>query len=122
MLRPVAGEATLVARGLGGRLELSRNQLRIIKGGTWGHLTEALHLGYGMMEKRIFLDQVAAVEIVKLIIAPDFIRISYNGSPTLTGHYIEDAFAENALIMNPFDQRKFYALKDRMDQLIARKT
>jgi len=122
MLRTVVGEATLVAHGIGGRLELSRNQLRIIKGGTWGHIVEVLHLGYGMMEKRIFLDQIAAVEIVKLIIAPDFIRFSYNGSPQATGHYIEDAFAENALIMNPFDQRKFYALKDRMDQLIARKT
>jgi hypothetical protein len=122
MLRATAGEATLVACGLGGRLELSRNQLRIIKGGTWGHFVEALHLGYGMMEKRIFLDQISAVEIVKLIIAPDFIRFSYNGSPPVTGHYLGDAFAENALIMNPFDQRKFYALKDRMDQLITRKT
>jgi hypothetical protein len=121
-MRPAAPDAMLVAHGVGGRLELSRNQLRIVKGGTWGHLVEALHLGYGMMEKRIFLDQIAAVEIVKLILAPDFIRFSYNGSPVATGHYLDDAFAENALIMNPFDQRKFYALKDRMDQLIARKT
>jgi hypothetical protein len=122
MLRPATGGATLVAHGIGGRLELSRNQLRIIKGGTWGHFVEVLHLGYGMMEKRIFLDQISAVEIVKLIVAPDFIRFSYNGSPATTGHYVDDAFAENALIMNPFDHRKFYALKDRMDQLIARKT
>lgn len=122
MVNTASGEAMLVARGLGGRLELSRNQLRIYKGGPVGHLVEALHLGYGMIEKRLFLDQIAAVEIVKLIIAPDFIRFSYNGSPVATGHYLDDAFAENALIMNPLDQRKFYALKDRMDQLIARKT
>ncbi|SRR5260221_5185489 len=121
MTRPVAGDAILVAKGVGGRLELSRNELRIIKDGTWGHLVELLHLGYGLMEKRIFLDQIAAVEIVKMIVAPDFIRFAYNGSPVLTGHYLDDALAENALIMNPFDQRKFYALKDRMDQLIARK-
>src|SRR5258708_36598676 len=113
MTRPVAGDAMLVARGIGGRLELSRNELRIIKDGTWGHLVELLHLGYGLMEKRIFLDQIAAVEIVKMIVAPDFIRFAYNGNPVLTGHYLDDWLTENALIMNPFAQRKFDALKNR---------
>jgi hypothetical protein len=120
MIRPASGDATLVAVGLGGRLELARNEIRIIKEGLWGHLVEVLWLGYGLMEKRIFLDQIAAVEIVKVMVAPDFIRLSYPGSPALTGHYLEDALAENALMMNPFDNRKFYALKNRMDQLIAR--
>jgi len=114
-------DAALVAAGIGGRLELSRNEIRIIKDGAWGYIVEALWLGYGIMEKRIFLDQVAAVEIVQMIIFPSFIRFSYPGSPALTGHYVEDALAENALIMNPFDQRKFYELKGRIDQFIARK-
>jgi len=39
----------------------------------------------------------------------------------LTGHYVADALAENSLIMNPFDQRKFYELKYRIDQFIATK-
>lgn len=111
--------AALVAVGLGGRLELSRNEIRIIKDGAWGFIFEALWRGYGIVDKRLFLDQVAAVEIVQMMVLPSFIRFSYPGSPPLTGHYIEDALAENSLIMNPFDQRKFHALKARIDHFIA---
>lgn len=121
MTATVAASAALVAVGIGGRLELSRNEIRIIKDGPWGYIVEALWLGYGIMEKRILLDHVAAVEIVQMLLLPSFIRFSYQGSPALTGHYVEDALAENALIMNPFDQRKFYELKARIDHFIARK-
>jgi hypothetical protein len=121
MSAPVRAGATLVAVGLGGRLELSRNEIRIVKDGFWGYLVEALWLGYGIMEKRIFLEQIAGVEIVKMLVMPNFIRFSYPGSPTLTGHYAEDALAENALLMNPLDNRKFYELKDRIHLYIERK-
>jgi len=113
--------ATLVAVGLGGRLEPSRNEIRIVKDGFWGYLVDAFWLGYGIMEKRIFLEQIAGVEIVKMLVMPNFIRFSYPGSPSLTGHYAEDALAENALIMNPLDNRKFYELKDRIHLYIERK-
>lgn len=113
--------AAFVAVGIGGRLELSRNEIRIIKDGPWGLIVEALWLGYGIIEKRIFLDKIAAVDIVQMMLFPSFIRFSYQGSPALTGHYVEDALAENALIMNPFDQRRFYEVKARIDQFIARK-
>ena len=115
------GATPLVARGLGGRLELSRNEIRIFKNGVWGELVEVLLLGYGIVEKRIFLDQLAAVEIVHIPVFPSFIRFSYQGAPTLTGHYLQDALAENSLLMNVLDNRKFYELKDRLDQFIARR-
>jgi hypothetical protein len=121
MSETAKARATLVAIGLGGRIELSRDGLRIIKDGALGFIVETLWLGYGIMDKRLFLDQIAAVEIVQMILLPSFIRLSYPGSPPLTGHYVEDALAENSLIMNPFDHRKFYELKDRINHFITAK-
>ena len=121
MIETVRPAAALVAVGVGGRVELSRNEIRIIKDGAWGYAVEVLWLGYGILDKRLFLDQIAAVDIVQMIVLPSFIRFAYQGSPPLTGHYVTDALAENSLIMNPFDQRKFHELKDRIDQFIAAK-
>jgi hypothetical protein len=121
MIETVRPAAALVAVGVGGRVELSRNEIRIIKDGAWGYAVEVLWLGYGILDKRLFLEQIAAVDIVQMIMLPSFIRFAYQGSPPLTGHYVADALAENSLIMNLFDQRKFYELKDRIDQFIAAK-
>ena len=121
MIQTARPAAALVAVGVGGRIELSLNEIRIIKDGAWGYAVEVLWLGYGILDKRLFLDQIAAVDIVQMIVLPSFIRFAYQGSPPLTGHYVADALAENSLIMNPFDQRKFHELKDRIDQFIAAK-
>jgi hypothetical protein len=121
MIETARPAAALVAVGVGGRIELSLNEIRIIKDGAWGYAVEVLWLGYGILDKRLFLDQIAAVDIVQMIVLPSFIRFAYQGSPPLTGHYVTDALAENSLIMNPFDQRKFHELKDRIDQFIAAK-
>ncbi len=121
MIETARPAAALVAVGVGGRIELSLNEIRIIKDGAWGYAVEGLWLGYGILDKRLFLDQIAAVDIVQMIVLPSFIRFAYQGSPPLTGHYVTDALAENSLIMNPFDQRKFHELKDRIDQFIAAK-
>jgi hypothetical protein len=121
MIETARAGTEVVAIGVGGRVELSRNEIRIIKDGAWGYIVEALWLGYGILEKRLFLDQIAAVDIVQMLVLPGFIHFAYQGSPPLTGHYIEDALAENSLIMNPFDPRKFHELKDRIDQFITAK-
>jgi hypothetical protein len=121
MIETTRTGTAIVAVGVGGRIELSRNEIRIIKDGAWGYVVETLWLGYGILDKRLFLDQIAAVDIVQMMVLPSFIRFAYQGSPPLTGHYVADALAENSLIMNPFDQRKFYELKDRIDQFIAAK-
>jgi hypothetical protein len=101
----------LVAVGIGGRIELVAEQIRLIKGGVFGHAVELLWLGYGVTEKSIPLREISAVEIVKPLFLPDFIRFSYPGSPRQTGNYIDDALAENALVMSWFDNRVFYQLK-----------
>jgi hypothetical protein len=101
----------LVAVGIGGRIELVAEQIRLVKGGVFGHAVELLWLGYGVIDKSIPVREISAVEIVKPLLMPDFIRFSYPGSPRQTGSYLDDALAENALIMSWFDNRPFYRLK-----------
>ena len=101
----------LVAVGIGGRIELAGEQIRLIKGGVFGHTVELLWLGYGITEKTIPVREISAVEIVKPLVLPGFIRFSYPGSPRQTGNYIDDALAENALAMGWFDNRVFYQIK-----------
>ena len=114
----MAGIATpaLAAVGIGGRLELAAEQIRIVKGGVFGHAVELLWLGYGITEKTIPVRQISAVEIVKPLVMPGFIRFSYPGSPRQTGNYLDDALAENALLMSWFDNRVFYRIKAWLDR------
>src|SRR6266852_1645060 len=106
----------IVAFGIGGRIELTAEQIRLIKGGVFGHAVELLWLGYGVSEKSIPVRTISAVEIVKPLLLPNFIRFSYPGSPRQTGNYIDDALAENALIMGWFDNRAFYRIKAWIDR------
>jgi hypothetical protein len=106
----------LVAVGVAGRIELVAEQIRLIKGGVFGHAVELLWLGYGVSEKSIPVREISAVEIVQPMFLPDFIRFSYPGSPGQTGNYVDDALAENALIMSWFDNRAFYQIKDWIDR------
>jgi hypothetical protein len=112
---PGTGPA-LVAVGIGGRIELVDEQIRLIKGGVFGHAVELLWLGYGVTLKSIPIREIAAVEIVQPLLLPDFIRFSYPGSPPQTHNYIDDALAENALIMSWFDNRAFYEIKAWIDR------
>jgi hypothetical protein len=113
---PHAPPPILVATGIGGRLELTAQHVRLVRGGISGHIFEFLWLGTGVSDKSIPIWEIAAVEIVKPILLPDFIRFSYPGSPPESGRYVEDALAENALIMNLIDNRAFYAIKDWIDR------
>ena len=110
------GPPVLVAVGIGGRIELVAEQIRLIKGGVFGHAVELLWLGYGITEMSIPVREIAGVEIVKPWFLPGFIRFSYPGSPPQTGNYIDDALAENALIMSWLDNRAFYRLKAWLDR------
>jgi hypothetical protein len=106
----------LVAIGIGGRLELTAEHIRLVRGGIFGHAFEFLWLGTGVSDKSIPIWEISAVEIVKPILLPDFIRFSYPGSPPESSRYIADALAENALIMNVVDNRAFYAIKEWIDR------
>jgi hypothetical protein len=114
--KSAAGTPLLVAVGIGGRIELTTAQIRLIKGGVFGHAVELLWLGYGVSESSIPVRTISAVEIVKPLFLPNFIRFSYPGGPRQTGSYIDDALAENALVMGWFDNRAFYRIKAWLDR------
>ncbi len=95
---------------------MTAEQIRLIKGGVFGHAVELLWLGYGVTEQSIPVRTISAVEIVKPLLLPNFIRFSYPGSPRQTGNYIDDALAENALVMGWFDNRSFYRIKAWIDR------
>ena len=58
------GIPLVVAVGIGGRIELTAEQVMLIKGGVFGHAVELLWLGYGIIEKSIPVRTISAVEIV----------------------------------------------------------
>lgn len=114
-LAPTSHGPALVAVGIGGRIELAGDRLHLVKGGLFGHLVEILWLGHGVLENSIAIAEITAVEIVKTILLPSFIRISYAGGPKPSGRFLEDALAENALLMNLFDNRGFYRVKEGIE-------
>lgn len=114
-----ASDMPLVAIGLGGRVEIVNGEIRIVKNTALGHLIDLIWFAYGVMEKRIPLSEVTSIEIIRPLILPDFFRVTYAGSPPQTGHYLRDALAENALMMNMFDNRAFYEVRDRVTQLAS---
>ena len=120
--RALSSEPVLVAIGVGGRVELWEHEIRIVKGGLFGHLVELLRLGHSAQENTLFLDQIASVKILRHMILPDVISFSYPGSPDLADEYLHDGLAENALIMNLVDNRPFFAIKQAVeDAIISRR-
>jgi hypothetical protein len=101
----------MTADGIGGRLVLTEEQVRLVKGGVFGHAVELLWLGYSVGEASIPVRAISSVEIVEPLFLPNFIRFAHPGGPPLTGRYLKDALAENALIMGWFDNRPFYRIK-----------
>jgi hypothetical protein len=112
-------EPPLVARGILGHVELANGEIRIVKHTVLGHLVDLLRHAYGVQEKRIPLSAVTSIEIIRPLILPDIFRVTYAGGPPQTGYYLRDALAENALIMNMFDNRRFFDIRDRVTQLTA---
>jgi hypothetical protein len=108
----------LVAVGTGGRLELEGNCLRIVRGGTFGFFVTMLGVEGGFVDRTIRVSTIAAVEIDKPALFFRYIRFSYPGSPELTGFDTKDMMAENAMLMSLIDNRMFYVIKERIEQMM----
>lgn len=115
---PPHRQPLMVAHGVGGAVELYPSMVVLKKGGVFGVLFELLGAHGTVLEKVIPIRNLAAVDIVRPLVLNDIIRFSYPGSAPLTGNYLADALAENALIMNVFDNREFYRLKERLEEMI----
>jgi hypothetical protein len=108
-------DSVLVAKGLGGRLELSGNTLRIFKGGVIGVLLTLLGLEGGFVERTLRVSDISAVEIETPPFLFRYVRFSYPGSPEQSGRNLIDMLAENALLMSLFDNRMIYRIKSRIE-------
>ncbi len=107
----------LVARGTGGRLVLWEDRVWLIKDSLFSGFANLFGFGLGKINKSIVINQISSVTIVQPMLFPNFITFTYPGSPASTGNFMRDALAENAMLMNFFDNRRFFELKERMDRL-----
>lgn len=112
-----ARQPLLVARGTGGRLVLWEDQIWLIKYGLFGDFFNFLGFRFGKVSKSIIIRQISSITIMRPFLFPNFITFTYPGSPASTGNLMHDALAENALMMNFFDNRPFFELKAHIDKL-----
>lgn len=114
----VEGKGTYVARGVGGRLELTGNRLRIVKGGIFGYIITLFGIEGGFVERTVRVSQISSIELDVPVMFFRFIRMSYPGSPTMSGHTFLDMMAENAVLMSLVDNRPFYTLIERIEAMM----
>jgi hypothetical protein len=114
------GPPLIVARGIGGRLELYKDCIRIKRDGYVNYLLNWLAQRPAFIDTTIPLERVSSFDIVQPVLFNDFVVISYPGSPRLTGRSLHDAMAESSLLMNFFDNREFYDVKRAFQRLTAR--
>jgi len=112
------GDNVIVVRGLGGRLEIDGHIIRLRRSGPFALFLTLLGYQNAFLDKSIWIDRLSTIDIVHPFFALDYIRFCYPGSPNLSGKPLQDALADNALLLNPFDHRGFNALKTRLETLI----
>ena len=108
----------VVARGVGGTIELYDNELRIMRDSWLNHVLRWLTGATPLIERTIPLRHISGVAIVKPWILNEYFLLAYPGSPPASGYQLHDAVSENALLMNFFDNRRFYDLKRKLDTLL----
>jgi hypothetical protein len=114
------GPLLMVAYGIGGRLELYDNCIRIRRDGYVNYLLNWLARRPAFIDTTIPLEKVSSFDIIQPVFFNDFISVGYPGSPRLTGRSLFDSMAENALMMGFFDNREFYTLKREFQRMTAR--
>jgi hypothetical protein len=114
------GPLLMVARGIGGRIELYDNCIRIKRDGYVNYLLNWLAQRPAFIDMTIPLERVSSFDIIQPVLFNDFVVIAYPGSPPLTGQSLYDAMAEGSLLMNFFDNREFYAVKREFQRLTSR--
>jgi hypothetical protein len=114
------GPPLMVAHGIGGRLELYDNCIRLRRDRYVNYLLNWLAGRPAFIDTSIPLDKVSSFDVIQPVLFNDFVVIAYPGSPRLTGRPLYDAMAENALLMNFFDNREFYAVKRQFQRITAR--
>lgn len=100
--------------GMGGRLLLYRDSITIERHGAWFTAVNLLSHVEREIETTILLDRLVAVHLVRSLLLVQFLRFTYAGAPEPSGHYLRDAFAENAFLFSLVDNRPLLAMKARI--------
>ena len=106
------------AVGVGGSVTLFEKELLIVRNGWVNHLLRWVSGATPRIERSIPLRHISGVAIVKPLLLNEYFLIAYPGAPPATGYQLHDAISENAVMMNFFDNRAFYRLKDELDTLL----
>lgn len=104
----------LAAYGLGGALRLYRDHLEIQHYGFAHMLVEFVSFHTPRLSTRVRLSEITAIEVVRPVVMPDYLVVSYAGAPAPNGGYLHRAFASNALLMSYFENRDFFVIFDRI--------
>lgn len=98
----------MVVGVVGGRLEVYSNRIRIVRDGIINQILELFGASSGYVDTTIMINKLSVVNISSPLLINDFVYFAYPGSPPRTGHHLRDATAENAFMLNFFDNRRVF--------------
>lgn len=113
------GDVLASLTGIGGHLILRPDRIEIERHGVFFSL---LNLGYHVEREigsTIYLRELVGVHLIRSMLLVQFLRFTYAGCPAPSGHYLRDAFAENAYMLSLRDNRPLLAFMRRIDAAIA---
>jgi len=99
---------------MGGHLVLYPDRVRMLRHGPWFTAVNLVSHLEREMETTILLRGLVGVHLVRSLLLVQFLRFTYAGAPAPTGHYLRDAFAENAFMLSLTDSRPLLAMKSRI--------
>ena len=106
--------------GMGGHLLLYPDRIRILRHGAWFTAVNLLSHLEREIETTVLLRDLVAVHLVRSLLLVQFLRLTYAGCPAPSGHYLRDAFAENAFLYSLADNRPLLAMKQRIVEAARR--
>jgi hypothetical protein len=92
-------------KGIGGKVTLLSDRIIIERRGTLFSLVNFLYHVEREIRTTIFLRDLVGAHLVQSIMLVQFLRFTYAGCPIPDGHYLKDAFSENAFMLSLFDNR-----------------
>ena len=107
-------DALATLHGMGGHLILYRDRVTTVRHGPWFTVVNLLSHVEREIETTILLRSLVGVHLVQSLLLVQFLRLTYPGAPELSGHYLRDAFAENAVMFSLADNRPLMTMKARI--------
>jgi len=113
------GGAIAALEGLGGHIILWPDRVEIER---HGMLFSVLNIGYHLereIASTFYLRELVGVHLVRSFTLVQFLRFTYAGCPSPTGHYLRDAFAENAFMLSLRDNRPLLGFMRSINEAMA---